>query len=368
MRDHHFGVQDALADPVDGIRHVLHVAARVRHAVVHEVVDVVEVERGHQALVGRAGEEVEAAAEAEKVGALRDERRHRRHQEDVVVAAARRGRAVRPRVVRQVVGLQLGHRVGESLRVAEVERHAVHGAVRPPVRVGEAEDSRRTRETRVVDVRDDEAARTLLRRMAGDVDATEPHRAAAGHQEHRAPVDDADLEVMRAEGVVVVRAERRDDAADRLGKRALEEGVAVVGEETPHLHHDGRQVHVRRLAADRVPGVADGLELVSRDVEGGLEPDALADLEPPPPFRADLADDAGDLVPEHRRPRRDVARHALVPRAERHGLVVAQADRVRHELDDDALVARALEFDVLQPRVARAVEPPCLRLHQHSLL
>ena len=134
------------------------------------------------------------------------------------------------------------------------------------VRVGDTEHPRRALETRIVDVGDNEAARTLLGRMAGYVDAAEAHRAAPGHEQHRALVDDADLKVVRAERIVVVRAEARDNAGYRLGKRALEERVALVRKEAAHLHHDGRKVHVRRLAADGVPGIADGLKLVAGDV------------------------------------------------------------------------------------------------------
>ena len=89
VRDHHLGMKIALADPVDGVGHVLHVSTRIGDDVVVHVVDVVEVEGRRQLLVRRAGEEVEAAAEAQEVGALRDQRRHRREEEDVIVAAAR---------------------------------------------------------------------------------------------------------------------------------------------------------------------------------------------------------------------------------------------------------------------------------------
>ena len=168
---------------------------------------------------------------------------------------------------------------------------------------------------------------------------------------------------MRAEGVVVVRAEAGDNARYRLRKRALEERVAVVGEKTAHLHYDGRQIDMRRLAANRVPCVAHGLKLMPGDVERRLQTDALPDVELALPFLAHLAHDARDLMAKHRRPRRDVLRHALVARPQRRALVVAEADRVRHDLHDDSLFARRLEFNVFQPRVLRAVQSPCFRFH-----
>ena len=112
---------------------------------------------------------------------------------------------------------------------------------------------------------------------------------------------------------------------------------------------------MRRLAANSVPGVAHGLELVAGDIQRRLQPHPLADVELVLPFRADLAHYAGHLVPEHRRPRGDVARNALVPRSKRHALVVAQANRVGDEFDDDSLFVGRLQFYILQPGVARAV-------------
>ena len=228
-----------------------------------------------------------------------------------------------------------------------MQLYTVHEAISAPVRIRHAEHLRRPRDPYVVDVRHHQPARTLLGRVAGDVDASEPHRAAARHQEHRTLVDDAHLQVVRTERIMVVGAEGRDDAADRLRKRTLEERVAIVGQEAPHLHHDGRQIDVRRLAADRVPGVADGLQLVAGDVEGRLQSDALADAELSLPFLAHLAHDPRNLVAEHRRPCGDVARYALVPCTQRRSLVVAETNGVRDQLDDDAFFARRFELDIL---------------------
>ena len=244
-----------------------------------------------------------------------------------------------------------------------MEIDAIHSTVRLSVGINQAEHLRGTGEASVVHIGDDKAARTLLGRMASDVDAAKPHRAAARQQQHRTTGLDAHLVHVRAEVVVVVCTERRDDAGDRLRERALEVGVAVVGQQAAHLHHDGRQIDVRGVAADRVPGIAHRLKLVAGDVERRLDTDMLTDAELVLPLRADLADDAADFVAEHRRTRRDVARHALVSRPQGDGLVVAQADRVRDEFDDDALVARALKLNILEPRIGGPVQSPGLRLH-----
>ena len=162
---------------------------------------------------------------------------------------------------------------------------------------------------------------------------------------------------------MVVGAEGRDDARNGLGEGALEEGVAFVWEKASHLHYDRRQVHMRRLAADRVPCVAHGLKFMAGDVEGGLNADALTDLELRGPLRANLAHDAGYLVSEHDGIRRDVLRHALVSRAERHRLVVAEAYRVGHDFNNNTVIACFFELDVFKPGVLRPVEPPCLCIH-----
>ena len=353
VRDHDFGVQDPFPDPIDAIHHVADEAAGVGRDVVHHVVDVVEVEGRGEFLVLRPREEVEAAVVGEQRRALREERRNRRHHEDVVVAVRRAG-----------VGAERRHRVGECRGVHEVERHAVHVAVGAAVRPRETEHPRGAGEAGFIDVGHHEHSRAALRRMAGYIDQPQPHRAAAGHQQHRPAGPDAlHMRVCRLL-VVVVRPQPREDARKRLREGALEECVATVGEEAPHLHRDRRKPHVRGFAAGAAPREADhAVKLVARHVEGRLDADALPDAETAFPPLAHLADDAGHLVADHHRVRRDVVRDAPVARAKCHALVVAHADRVCHDLDNDAILAGRFKFDVLEAQVACAVKPQCLGFH-----
>ena len=368
MGYHDLGVEETAGDPVDGVGHVLHVAAGVGDDMVHHVVDVVEVEHGGELLVGGAGKEVEASAEGEQVGALRDERRDGGEEEDVVVAAAGRRRVRGVGLVHEVVGLEQSNRVGDVARIDEVQVDAVQGAVGAAVGVGEAEDLRRAGEAGVINVRDNEAPRTLFGAVACDVDAAEAHCAAPGEEEHGSAVGDAHVVGVRVEGVVVVGAEGRDDARNRLGKGALEEGIAVIREQAAHLDDDGRNVDVRRFAAVGMPGVAHRLQLVAGDVEGGLDADALARVELGAPLRADLADDSRDFMSGNDGVLRDVVGDALVSCAEGNGLVVAHADRVGHDFDDDAVLAGFLQFDVLESGVLGAVQSPCLSIHCATIL
>ena len=133
-------------------------------------------------MVGRAREEVEAAAEGEKVGALRYQRRTRREEEDVVVAAAGGSRIRRVDGLVAVERLELRDRVAPFLSVYENNLYAVDVATSDDARsqfpvprsqfpVPQPKHACRARKPRVVYVGDDKAPRTLLRRVAGDVDA-----------------------------------------------------------------------------------------------------------------------------------------------------------------------------------------------------
>ena len=126
VRDHHLRMEQTLADPVDGIGHVLHVAAGVGDDMVVHVVDVVEVEHGGKLLVRRPREEVEASAEGEQVRALRDERGNCREEEDVVIAAASRSRVRGVDGVIAVQRLEIGDWIFHVLRIDKTHVDAVH--------------------------------------------------------------------------------------------------------------------------------------------------------------------------------------------------------------------------------------------------
>ena len=105
-----------------------------------------------------------------------------------------------------------------------------------------------------------------------------------------------------------------------------------------------------------------------RHIQCRLNAHALAHLKAFLPLPAHFTHDAGHLMPDHDRVFRHVIRNALVPRTERHALVVADADRVGHDLDNDTILAHNRKFNILQSQVARSVKTPGFRSHAISPL
>ena len=114
---------------------------------------------------------------------------------------------------------------------------------------------------------------------------------------------------------VIASVHRADDAGQRLAKGSGIEARTLVREQTPHLHHLGRDDDVGGVATDESVGIARGGKGSDRAVlvvEGRLDGELVTRLELILPLGADLYDLSSELVADDRRILGDVIRYPLV--------------------------------------------------------
>ena len=348
VRHHDGGVDAPCGHELEGLLHVVDVAAGGAHDVRGVVVHVVEVDRSRELRIGGAGEEVEAAVAAEDGAGLRDDRGNGSVAEYVVVAgAAGESAQVRDGIVDRggVDEHDLDARLGEHL----LGREELGGAV----------------EARLVDVGDHHAggAHVAMDRIG---ERAEAHRARAGHDGEVAALADAHAVDVVGHRGMVGGVERADRAAHGLDERRLVVGLAVIGEEAVGVEDLHRKDAVGGVSAAELVGVAGRIHgaLV---VEGGLDGELLAGLVEVLVLGSHLDDIAGELVAGDDRVLGDVLGHALVLRSELRHLVRRHADRVGHDAHEHLVVLDLRELELVDAQVHRAVHPDCLGLHSGHL-
>ncbi len=321
------------------LAHVVGVAAGGAHEVMRRVMHVVEVEVGGQRGVGRAGEEVQAAVKGQNRVALLDDGGNGREHEHIVVALAVGQAHQRLHRVLAGVGVDQLHAVLRSFV------HRVDGS--------------RAIQAVLVDVGHDQQA-GLAVAVDGVVDGAQTHGARAGQNRHVAALADAHLMDIAAGLGVILGVEGADDAAQRLGQRAIEELLGLVVQQAVLLHDLGQQDGMLRIAAAVLEGIARGHEraLVG---DGGLDGELLAHGELVGPLRADLLDQAAELVADDGGMLADIVGDALVVGALKRSLVAGHADGVRDDLDEN--------FIVLDLRKLKGIEAQIiLPVHTYSLI
>ena len=312
---------------------------------------VVEVERGAELGIARAGEEIEAAVEGEDRIALFDDRLDRREDEDVVVAIATGNR------------LQLGHRIGH--------RAGVHIAQIDPARGGKFDrvERRSTVETALIDVGDDEQARLAVFAAQYVVDRRQTHRADTVEDRHLAAVDDVHLVHVAAGRQVVVGVHRADHARQRLGQRGRVEALAGVGEQAVLLHHFGRNHDVGRIAADvlvAVTGRAEDPDRTVGIVQRRLDRELVACLELVGPLGADFNELTAEFVADDDRVIGDIVRNALVIGRLRRGLVRRHAQAIGDNLGEDFIVLDRRQLEGFETEILFSVETDGSSFHGDS--
>ena len=347
--NHRGGVDLAGGHHLDGFLHVAGVAAGGTDHMGVEVMDVVPVEFRLELAVGRAGEEVEAAVEAEDIAGLLNNGLYGGEADDIVVAGAAGELA-------QIVGVAAG--LGR-VDVVQLNAHFL--------RVLNGVDALGARESGVVDIGDDEQARTAVA-VQCVVDGTEAHGADRGEHCHLAALNNAHLMLIGAGLSMVHGVERADDAAHRLCQRAIEIGIGVVRQEIVGQQRLDGDVGILAVAAAVLVGIA-GSQLRALVEVGGLDGKALTGFVLVLPVFADLGNHTAEFVADDRRVLRDVVGDALVLLALDCGLVGRHADRVGNDLDLNIIRADLREFDLLQAKVHFAMDTDSFRFHRfHSFL
>jgi len=145
-----------------------------------------------------------------------------------------------------------------------------------------------------------------------------------------------------------------DHAGQRLAKGSGIEARTLVREQTPHLHHLGRDDDVGGVATDESVGIARGGKGSDRTaliVKGRLDGELVTRLELILPPGADLDDLSGELVADDRRILGDVIRHPLVVGGLMGGLVGRHAEAVADNLREDLIILHHGEFELFETKV-----------------
>ena len=344
MGDHRRRVDLAGSHHVDGLLHVVGVAAGSAHEVGIEIVYVIEVEFRLELLIRRAGEEVQAAVEAEDGVRLLDHAAHRGEADHVVKArAAGKGAQVFHAVFR-LGGVDVVQFDAQGLGV-------LHGI-----------DALGAGQALVVDVGDDQQAGPAVA-VQRVVDGAQAHRPHGGEQRHFAALDDAHIVRVAAELGVIHGVEGADDAAHRLGQGAVEIGVRIVGEQVVGQKRLDRHQRILGIAAAILIGIARG-ELRALVEVRRLDGEALTGLVLVLPVFAYRVDHAAELMADDGGMLRHVVGHALVIRALNGGFIGAHADRVGNDLYPNVVVPDLGELDLFQTQIHLAVD--AYRFGHHS--
>ena len=311
------------------------------------VMDVVEIERGLERGLGRAGEEVQAAVEREDIVGLLHHGRNRGEAEDIVI----------------------------TLAAGEVHQES-DGILHPGIDIMEFDATgcgklhrvqrRGAVQTGLVDVRDHQQRRLPVLPVQHIIDGGQTHGPDAREERHLTAVPDLHLVYVGARFRVVIGMHRTDDAGQRLAEGRRVETLSLERQQTPVFHHLAGDDHIGSVTADvriRIAGGAVDAHRAAGIVHRGLDGELVAGFEGVLPFRAHLDDFAGKLVTDDGRLLGDIVRNALVGRSLMDGLVRGHADAVAHHPGEDLIFLQGRKLKLLQSQIVLSVKTYCFGFH-----
>ena len=148
--------------------------------------------------------------------------------------------------------------------------------------------------------------------------------------------------------------EGADDAAERLGKRTIEEFLRAVLEQAILFHDLGNQNRVLRIAAavfERIAGGHQRSVIRNRRLNGEF----FAGRELVRPLRADLFDHAAEFMADDRRMLRDVLRNALMLRALNRSLIAGHTYRIGNNLHENLIIMDLGKLERIQTQIIFSV-------------
>ena len=344
---HETGRVHALAHVVEGFLHVVGVAAGGAHHMRRVVMDVVEIERGLEGGLGRAGEEVQAAVEGEDVVGLFHHGGNRGEAEDIVIAlAAGEVHQEGDGILHPGIDIMELDAAGGG----ELQRVQRRGAVQPGL----------------VDVRDHQQRRLPVLPVQHIVDGGQAHGPDTCQERHLSAVPDLHLMHVGARFRVVIGMHRTDDAGQRLAEGRRVETFSLERQQAPVLHHLAGDDDIGGVTADiriRIAGGAVDAHRAAGIVHRGLDGKLVAGLEGILPFRAHLDDFAGKLVTDDGRTLGDIVRDAFVGRSLMDGLIRGHTDTVAHHPGEDLIFLQGRKFELLQSQIVLSVKTYCFGFH-----
>ena len=164
---------------------------------------------------------------------------------------------------------------------------------------------------------------------------------------------------------MIVGMEPAHNAGHGLGKRTVEESLAVIGQQASQLHHLVRDDDVGGVAADVGVGITRSVQ-AAFVVESGLDGELLTGFELLLPLLTHLDDFAAELMADDDGVFSHVVVHALVVGALRGGLVAAHAQRIGNNAGEDFVLADGRQLKAFQPEVVLPIKSDSFRNHLFS--
>ena len=311
---------------------------------------IIKVHLGRELLVGRAGEEVQAAIAAEHRAAKLDNRRNRRVAEYIVKTGAAGHFA------------QLCRRIFHLAGVDKVQLDAVL-----LLDLGRREQRLGACQTVLVHIGHNDHGRTdvTVQRIR---QRTQTHRTGTCHDGQLAALFNTHFVVINTHLGVISGVERTDRAAHRLSKRRLVVGTPLVLEQAAKFHNLSRNDAVGRIAAEELVGIA-GAPHRALVVERRLQRELHARLELILMLRANLDDIARKLVTHDGRMLGNIRMHALVLGTKDGALVGGHTDAVGYDLDQNLIIADFRQLKGIQTQIIRSMQTysPCFHNNNSPL-